>query len=163
MKRSWGASRAGAAIILASTPASCGRPNLSGIYIATKEREVTLVQLVDAGDGHLNGRIESVMLAPGGQVTDQAVALEGTSAKNEITLLLKPVSFLQAGITATGTVAGDQLTLTGRGFSLNAAKSDLKRYQSAVAKLQADAGAERARFALVLRPSDYDSLSVGVG
>lgn len=147
MGLSTGARFMAATIIVSSTLAGCGRPNVSGIYLATKEREVTLVQLVDAGDGHLNGRVESVTLAPGGQVNDQAVALEGTTANNEITVLLKPMSFLQAGITATGAISGNQLTLTGRGFSLSAAKSDLKGYQSAVAKLQEKAEAERARLA----------------
>lgn len=123
--------------------ASCGRRDNSGIFVATEARRVTLIQLVETADHHLTGRFEEVSVGPDGTVDSVVTAIDGAASKDELTVMLKPVNFLDAGITMSGKVSGDTLTLVSRGTSVQARRSSIERYQSAIQVLQTSAAAKR--------------------
>ena len=125
--------------------ASCGRPDASGIYVAASPNQVTLVQLVETKEGNVTGRLEQVSADANGVVSDQTAAIDGAASQNE--LMFKPTSVWLEGLAASGTFSGDQLTLAGRGFTINAQRSTLSDYQKSVADLQSVAAIQRQRFA----------------
>ena len=129
--------------VSAAALSSCGRPDNSGIFVSTSERQVTLIQLVQTKDGHLAGRFEDVRIKSGGAVNDTVTTIDGAASENELTLMFKPVSFVDAGLTATGKVSGDTLVLTARGLSVKAKRASLESYQAAIQHLQAIAAAEQ--------------------
>jgi len=124
---------------------SCGRPDASGIYLHTSDREVALVQLVEAKDGKVSGRLEDVTIATNGTVNDQATAMDGEASGHD--LMLKPASAWYGGVNASGSFSGNELTLMGTGFTLTAQKSSLGSYQAAVANLQSVAARQRQQIA----------------
>jgi hypothetical protein len=64
-------------------------------------------------------------------------------------LLLRPASVWYGGVQASGAISGDRLTLSGEGFTLNAQRSTLEKYQDAVAHLRIVADNDRRRLAAV--------------
>jgi hypothetical protein len=138
--------RALTAVLAASLLASCGRPDASGIYVYTSDREVALVQLVEAKDGAVGGRLEDVTVTPNGIVNDQSTPIDGAASKHD--LMFKPASAWLGGLTATGSFTGGGLTLTGTNFTLNAPRADLTKYRAAVAHLQSVAAYERQQIAM---------------
>ncbi len=121
--------------------ASCGRPDASGIYVQASDRGVTLVQLVQTREGNITGRLENVVVTANGAVNDQSIPIDGAASKHD--LMFKPAGAWNIGLTATGTFSGSGLTLSGTGFELNAQRSDLGKYRTAVAHLQSVAAGER--------------------
>jgi hypothetical protein len=113
---------------------SCGNPGASGIYLATSDRMVTLIQIVESKDGVLTGRLEQVSEKSDGTVKDETIPLDGAASGND--LVFKPTSALLGGLQASGTLSGDHLTLTGAGYTLQASRSRLEDYQAAVTHLQ---------------------------
>jgi hypothetical protein len=132
-------------VLAALALSSCEEPNASGIYLSSSERQVTLVQLVEAKDGKLSGRLEEVRIGGDGAVSDQSTNLDGIASKQD--LMFKPASAWFGGLAASGRFNGDDLTLTGTGFTLQAERSSLEKYQAAVAHLQSVAAADRQRIA----------------
>jgi hypothetical protein len=133
---------AATAVCAALLLVSCGRPDASGIYLHAADRRVTLVQLVQAKDGKVSGRLEDVTIGADGSVNDQAVAMDGEASGHD--LMLKPGTAWYGGVNASGSFSGNQLALAGAGFALTARKSSLANYQTAVAKLRSLA-ARRSR------------------
>lgn len=127
--------------------ASCGRPDNSGIFVSTADREVTLIQLVQTKDGHLTGRFEDVSINAGGAVNDIVTTIDGAASQDELTLMFKPLSFLNAGFSATGKVSGDTLILTARGLNITAKRASLESYQTAIQHIQATAAVEQKKAA----------------
>ena len=125
--------------------ASCGKPDASGIYVAATDREVALIQLVQAQDGKLTGRLEASTIATDGTVTSQEAAMDGSVSGNE--LMLRPASGWFGGIQASGTFSRGELILTTKGYTLNADRSSLEKYRAAVAALQTNAKKQRQQIA----------------
>lgn len=129
--------------ILALT--SCGKPNVSGVYIHAADREVTLVQLIQTPDGKLTARLEETTVGLDGVVNDKSANADGAVSGHD--LLLRPASAWYGGVQASGTISGAQLTLTGDGFTVSAERSTLEGYGKAVAHLRAVAAGDRRRIA----------------
>lgn len=127
---------------LALTLAGCGRPDASGTYLSTADRQVALVQLTQTRDGTVSGRLEAVALGQGGALNDQSVALAGSASKHA--LAFKSAAGFPG---ATGSFTRDRLALSGPGFALNARRSKLADYQAALGQLQTRADSERRRLA----------------
>lgn len=138
--------------------ASCGQPDASGIYLATSDRRVTLVQIVETKDGGLTGRLEQVSVDADGTVKDQTIPLDGAASNHD--LMFKPTSVWFGGLQASGTFSSDRLTLTGTGFTLEAARSSLENYQLAVAHLQSVAVGDRQRIAVMRADQAAQAASV---
>lgn len=125
--------------------ASCAKPDASGIYLAASDRNVTLVQIIETKDGSLTGRLEEVRVETDGTVKDQTVPLDGTASDHE--LLFKPVSIWYGGLQASGTFTSDSLTLAAAGHTLNATRSSLDKFETAITHLQQVAATDRQRIA----------------
>jgi hypothetical protein len=125
--------------------ASCGRPNASGVYVSSSDRNVTLVHLIESKDDNLTGRLEQMTVDASGTVKDQTIPLDGTASERD--LLFKPVSVWYGGLQASGRITDDGLTLTAAGHTLNVPRSSLDKFQIAVARLQLVARADRQRIA----------------
>jgi hypothetical protein len=112
----------GAVILLTS----CGRPDASGLYVSTSDRQAALVQLVQSKDGALAGRIEVISIASGGAVNDESSSLDGSSSA----------------------VTGDTLTIRPKtGPALKARRGSLVDFQKAAAQLKVRASQERRHVA----------------
>ena len=118
--------------------ASCGRPDISGIYVEKEDRAVLFVQLVQDKDDKLSGRIELATIGNDGEVTRQEAPETGSVSGHDI--ILQPVSFWYGGAAMSGTIASDTLTLTRNGNIVTATRSTLAEYQQAVADLNQKAG-----------------------
>lgn len=138
-------SRAGA-LGLTVLLAACGKPDASGIYVFTNDREVTLIQLVQADDGKLTGRLQVAHTEPDGTITTKHGVVDGSVSGHD--LMLRPASVWFGGLQASGTFSGSKLNLTGNGFSLEAKRSTLDGYKEEVAKLQTAAGEKREQVAV---------------
>lgn len=125
--------------------AACGKPDASGIYVAKTDSRVTLVQLVQAQDGKLTGRLEESTMGVDGTVTTKEAMVDGSVSGNE--LMLRPASAWFGGIQASGTISGNKLTLTNKNDTLTADRSSLEDYQAAVAKLNGDATEQQEKMA----------------
>ncbi len=126
---------------------SCGKPDASGIYVQVADREVTLVQLIQTPDSRLTGRLEETTIGADGTVRSKAAEADGSVSGHD--LLLRPASVWYGGVQASGAVSGDRLTLSGEGFTLNAERSTLDKYQDAVAHLRIVADGDRRRLAAI--------------
>jgi len=131
----------GTALVLAS----CGKPDASGIYVSSSDRNVTLVQIIETKDGNLTGRLEEVTVDANGTVKDETIPLDGAASDHD--LLFKPVSAWYGGLQASGTFTDDSLTLAAWGHTLNVARSSLDNFQTAVTHLQLVAAGDRQRIA----------------
>lgn len=136
-----------AAIVIcaAFSLASCERPDASGIYVYSSDREVALVQLVQTKGGNVTGRLEDMNVMANGTINDQSTPIDGAASKHD--LMFKPASVWLGGLTATGAFSGSSLTLTGANFTLTAQRSNLEKYRFAVAHLQSVAAGVRATIA----------------
>lgn len=135
------ASFIGVAVLLAG----CGKPDASGIYVATTGNEVAMIQLVQAQDGKVTGRIEAISLGADGSLNSKNAEVDGSISGHD--LMLRPASIWFGGVQASGTFSGSKLTLTGNGDTLEAARSSLEKYQQAVAQLKEAAETKRAALA----------------
>lgn len=125
--------------------AACGKPDASGIYVYSTDREVVMVQLMQSADGKLTGRLQSDAINTDGTTAEKSASADGAVSGHD--LLLKPSSIWYGGVQATGTFKGDTLTLAGTGFTLQATRATLEDYQQAVARLQSMAANQRQQWA----------------
>jgi hypothetical protein len=135
----------GVLVCVAFILAACGRPDASGIYLAASSREVTLIQIIETKDGVLTGRLEQVSISADGTVKYETMPLDGAASGRD--LIFRPTSVWFGGLQASGTISGDHLTLTGSGFTIEVAPSNLESYRADVAHLQSVAADERQRIA----------------
>ena len=123
-------------IVLGATAlAACGRPDASGLYLAKSDRQITWVQLSQTKDGAVGGRLEQISIGPGGLIDEQATPLDGTAANHD--LMLKPIG--------AGSFSHDSLELNGKTLTVKARRASLKDFQTAMARLEHAAAAERRR------------------
>lgn len=113
----------------------CWRHEVSGKYIAKFTNGVYWLQLVQTPDGHLTGQIEILVLGADGKVEYNNLSITGAADGNNVSMSLKPISFLPFTVTASGALDGDKLTLTG-GFTggqpttVVLVRSDVSDYQA---------------------------------
>lgn len=120
---------------------SCGTPDASGIYVASTGNEVAMIQLVQAQDGKLTGRIEAISLDATGTLHNKDADVDGSVSGHDF--LLRPASVWFGGVQASGSFTGSKLTISGNGETLEAQRSSLVQYQEAVIKLKTTAGERR--------------------
>jgi len=131
------------AFCLAIVLASCGNPEVSGIYLHASDRKVILVQLVEAKDGTVTGRLEEVTISDRGVVSDKTIPLDGVASDENI--VFKPVSAWFGGLQASGTVNSNVLSIVGSGTQLSIRRSNLEEYKAAIARLHGVAETDRKR------------------
>lgn len=135
----------GGALSAAILLAGCGKPNASGIYVSSTINEVVMIQLIQTDDGKLTGRLEDTTVGPDGAINNKAVSADGAVSNNDI--LLRPASVWLGGMQASGSFDRSTLKLTFDGGSLNAERSDLNKYQIALAHLQTSASDKQVQVA----------------
>lgn len=124
----------------------CWRHDVSGKYIAKFTNGVYWLQLVETPDKHLTGQFDTLVLGSDGKIVYSNLSVTGAADGGNISMLLKPISFLPFTVTASGTLDGDQLTLTG-GFTggqpstVVLVRSDASEYQAQVRILNAQSQA----------------------
>lgn len=111
---------AGAALL-----ASCGRPDRSGVYLATSGRSATLIRLAQDQDGAVTGRVETIAMGADGVVSDDSTSLDAAAAKQALAF------------------KGDAVTLSRNGAVVQARKRSLADFQKAVAHLKREAELQR--------------------
>lgn len=134
-----------AAVLAALSVVSCGERDNSGVYVSVADQGLALVQIVQTKDGHISGRIESLTIGPDGSIKNEKASLDGAASKQD--LLFKPVSGWLGGVSATGKVSGNTLTVVGNGSVFQAKRSDISKYQAQVAELQTKAAGVRKQIA----------------
>ena len=86
---------------------------ISGTYVARGADSAFLVQIVETAGGQLTGRYEQTFLAPGGKLERTIEAITGASDGQTVVVTIKPTEPLSTGVTASGTVIGSILHLSG--------------------------------------------------
>jgi hypothetical protein len=122
---------------------SCGRPDASGVYLAKSGREATLIQLAQAKDGAVTGRVEVIAIGPDGALTDTSATLDGAASRRGLTF--RPTGPWFGGASASGSFTRGGLTISRGGGAVKARKASLGDFQKAVSQLKATAAAERRR------------------
>jgi hypothetical protein len=133
--------RRGLAFTAALLLASCGRPDASGVYLFKTDRQAALIQLTQARDGAVTGRVESIAIGPAGQVDIQSAPLAGAVSGRQVTF--KPASVWLGAAAASGSFAGDSLTIVRDGAEVKAPKASRADFQTAAAQLKARAAQQR--------------------
>jgi hypothetical protein len=129
------------AALLSLTLAACGRPDASGLYLSTADRQVTLIQLAQTRDGVVTGRLEDVSIGPDGIVNDQSTRLDGAASHHDLVFKSSGAGF--GGLGASGSFTHGGIELSGKGFELKARRSTLEDYRSILTRLRSKAAAQR--------------------
>ena len=129
--------------------AGCGRPSASGEYIAKFSNGVAHLHLVETPDKRIAGELDTAILQPDGSLQYRDMAVSGAADGSNVTLSLKPDSFLSVAIPMSGTFGWGKLTLTGPlsgdGSSPTVfSESDGDAYQAALNALNTKAQEVRA-------------------
>lgn len=120
----------------------CWGHDVSGKYIAKFTNGVYWLQLVQTPDGHLTGQFETLILGTDGKVEYNNLSVTGAADGDNVSLSLKPISFLPFTVIVSGTFYGNRLALTG-GFTgaqpttAVMVRSDVSDYQAQVNSLNA--------------------------
>jgi uncharacterized protein len=144
--------RIAAAAAALSPLAACHAATNSGIYMLKSPGKVEMIQLVEDQTHHVTGRLEDYGADAAGKVTSSAMTVEGMAADVDLSLMFKPLSFLDAGITASVHREGPVLTVVIRGITTTLRKTDLASYQVAVQEVASKAAATRAQIAAATAP-----------
>lgn len=118
--------------------------SISGSYLASDQRAVCWLQLVQTPDNHVTGQLDALIMKPDGSVERDSISVTGASDGNNVSL--KGSSFLGLeSVMLSGSLQGDELALTGS-QSLTAqtipatfTRSSVTAYQAQVAELNARA------------------------
>ena len=112
---------------------------ISGTYVGHSPSSAYLVQIVEAPDGQLTGRYEQTVLQSTGQLDRINASITGASDGHTVVLTMKRTEVLSGSITASGTLQGLILHLSGSGdggkLDLTLAKSDEATYQKQASTL----------------------------
>jgi hypothetical protein len=112
---------------------------ISGTYVGQSPGRAYLVQIVETPGGQLTGRYEQTVLQPTGQLDRMNASITGASDGQTVVLTMKRTEVLSGSITASGTLQGSILHLSGSGdgskIDLTVVKSDEAAYQRQVATL----------------------------
>jgi hypothetical protein len=112
---------------------------ISGTYVGQSPGRAYLVQIVETAGGQLTGRYEQTVLQATGQLDRMNASITGASDGRTIVLTITRTELTAGSITASGTLQGSILHVSGGGdggkIDLTVAKSDEATYQSQVASL----------------------------
>ncbi len=91
------------------------------------------MQIVETAGGQLTGRYEQTVLDPSGKLNQIIAPVTGASDGGIVVVTIKPTELLSVGITASGTLNGSQLHLSGGGngskIELNLSRSEEATWQ----------------------------------
>jgi hypothetical protein len=125
--------------LLAASPAYAD--GISGTYIGKGSNSAFLVQIVETTGGQLTGRYEQTVLQPSGKLDRMIAAITGASDGHTVAVTLKPTELMSGNISASGTLEGSLLHLSGgnsgSNVDLNLAKADEAAYKTEVEDLTA--------------------------
>jgi hypothetical protein len=108
----------------------------SGTYVGKGTNSAFFLQIVETSDGRLTGRYEQILLEPNGKLDDTNAAITGAVDGQTIVVTIKPPGLLADSLTASGTLEGRMLHLTGsNGLTLNLVKSDEADFRAQLAVL----------------------------
>jgi len=112
---------------------------ISGTYVGRGSNSVFLVQLVETNGGQLTGRYEQTLLQPNGKLEQMNASITGASDGRTVVVTIKPTELLSGSFTASGTIEGSALHLSGGGYgstlTLNLTKSEESAFRSLVEDL----------------------------
>jgi hypothetical protein len=133
----WTLSRWLALGLVAVSPAYAD--GISGTYVGKGTNIAVLLLVVETAGHQLTGRYEQTVLGADGKVTQIGESITGASDGQTIVVTFKPTDILSASVTASGTIQGAALHLSGVGpsgsFELSLSKSDEAAYKAEVATL----------------------------
>ena len=123
--------------LLAASPAYAG--GVSGTYVGQVSNGVSLLQIVETAGGQLTGRYEQTLLQAGGKLDQLSASITGAVDGQTVVVTIKLTDVLASAITASGTIEGSQLHLSGSGngskIDLTFSKAEESAYRSQVAGL----------------------------
>jgi len=123
--------------LLATTPAYAD--GISGTYVGKGSNGAFLIQIVETTGGQLTGRYEQTVLGPSGKLEQMIASITGASDGQTVVVTIKRPELLSGTITASGTIQGEVLHLSGGGdgsrIDLNLSKSDEATYKAQIANL----------------------------
>ena len=73
-------------VILTLVLAACGRPDISGDYVALSTGTVSLLQITETPDGHIQGTWERTQIENSGMLSTNHFVVAGTTDGHSITL-----------------------------------------------------------------------------
>jgi hypothetical protein len=89
--------------------------SISGTYVGQGPDAAFLLQIVETPGGILAGRCEQTTLQPTGELNHKSAAVTGASDGKTAVVTLKLPGAAAGSITASGTIQGSMLHLSGRG------------------------------------------------
>jgi hypothetical protein len=123
--------------LLAASPAYAD--GISGTYVGQGANGAFLVQIVETAGGQVTGRFEETVLQPDGKLVRTIDSITGASDGQTVVVTLKAPELLSDSISASGTLTGTSLHLSGGGagrtIDLTLSKGDETTYQNQVAYL----------------------------
>ena len=112
---------------------------ISGTYVGRGSNSLFLVQLVETNGGQLTGRYEQTVLQPNGKLEQMNASITGASDGRTVVVTIKPTELLSGSFTASGTIEGSTIHLSGGGYgstlNLNLIKSEESAFRALVADL----------------------------
>jgi len=148
------------AAALLTSASTCSAASVSGIYLSKLSNHFLMIQMVKTPDGHVQGRLEEIILNGDGTLKDDTFPLDGAIDGDQITL--KANELFGMGDSFSGTVDGTTLRLIMNNGQNTLFKSDMAGMSKAKADLQTAginiiAGNQRAK-AEAQRQADFQSL-----
>jgi hypothetical protein len=119
---------------LACALAGC-RSDVSGVYVGISPTDAEMVQLVQASDGKISGRIEQALIKDDGSVSDESMAVEGVVDGSQIVLTPK-ASLSDGSGSQTGLIRGDTLELSWSGGHRSLKRSDAATFATEAGKVR---------------------------
>lgn len=119
--------------------AGCTKPTATGAYSKTDANTALLIDLVQAPNGKLSGRIEEVTLMVDGSIQDQNFAVEGQADGEHLSLAVKTAEILAQPVIISGERNGDELHISGKGLDASAKRQPLKTFEDGVKAIVAKA------------------------
>jgi hypothetical protein len=126
-----------AGLAVALSLVGCTKPTATGSYSKTNHNGALLIDLVEAENGKLSGRVESVTLMADGSVQDQTAAVEGQADSEHLILTIKPGEFLAQAETISAERGGDELHISGKGLDGSVKRQPLNIFQDGVKAIKA--------------------------
>lgn len=115
--------------------------NYSGAYVGSGNNLAVMMQLVEGSGGHLTGRFVEVQLLASGSINQKNSVVTGAIGEQTVVLTIKSAEVMAGTLTASGSIGGSTLHLTGGGyggnFVLNLIRSDESEFEKMVAILTA--------------------------
>lgn len=118
--------------------AGCGKPTVTGVYVAKSQNSVALLDLVQVDSGVVTGRLQWIGIQQDGDLSDIDASVSGLSDGKSISLAAKPVAFLPVSTQMTGKLSRGKLTVNmGDAYgSVEFTRSDTNAFHEEANKLR---------------------------